>query len=78
MSAKNPTKEIFFFQHFEKKLVYILMSLTIDKDEFFELFNATFEITQKQMDELIELQSFEVVMVGDDKIIDEYFTDRKK
>lgn len=78
MSEKNPTNEIFYFQHFEKKLVYILMSLTIDKNEFFDLFNATFEITEKQMDELVELKGFEVVMVGDDKIIDEYFTDRKK
>lgn len=74
MSEKNPTKEIFFYKHWEKPIVYILMSLKIDKDEFSDLFPETTEITEQQMDELIELKNCGVVMVGDDKVIDEHFT----
>lgn len=74
MSKKNPTREIFYYKHSEKPLVYILMSLTIDKEEFNELFNQTIEITETELDELVELKHYKVVMVGDDKIIDEHFT----
>ncbi len=78
MSKKNPDREIYFFKHDHRPLVYILMSLHINKDEFFELFPGAQEITQAQLDELVELKDYEVVMVGDDHVIDEYFTDRKE
>ncbi len=76
MSKKNPDREIYFFKHDTRPLVYILMSLNIDKDAFYELFPGAQEISQAQLDELVELNNFEIVMVGDDHIIDEYFTDK--
>lgn len=75
MKEKNPNKEIFFYKHWNSKLVYILMSHQISKLEFDDLFPETTEITQAELDELVELNDYKVVMVGDDKIIDEHFTD---
>lgn len=75
MSQKNPTKEIFYFKHLQKPLAYILMSLKIDREEFNELFPETNEISESELDELVELKNYKVVMVGDDKIIDEHFKD---
>lgn len=75
MSAKNPTEEIFFFMNTAKdsKLIYVYMSLQAGKEEFFEMFETTKEITQKQFDRLARMGG-EVVFVGDDHIIDKYFS----
>jgi uracil DNA glycosylase len=51
------------------------MSLKIDREEFNELFPETNEISEAELDELVELKNYKVVIVGDDKIIDEHFKD---
>lgn len=76
-SIKNPTREIFFFRHDKKKLVYVLMSLQIGKEEFFNMFPAAQEITEEDCDTLVLGSDFKVVYVGDDHIIDNYFTANK-
>lgn len=74
MSAKNPTREIFFFRHDKKPMVYVLMSLKIGKEEFYDMFEAAQEITEEESDLLVLQNNFEVVYVGDDNVIDKYFS----
>lgn len=74
MSAKNPTREIYFFKHNSKPMVYVLMSLKIGKDEFYEMFTHAEEITEETSDALVLHNNYEVVYVGDDDVIDKYFT----
>lgn len=74
MSAKNPTREIYFFKHDSKPMVYVLMSLKISKDDFYDMFEHAQEITEEESDLLVMHNKYEVVYVGDDDVIDKYFT----
>lgn len=77
MAEKNPTREIFFFKNDTRPIVYILLSLIMGKEEFYNMFAAAIEITEADADLLILEQNFEVVYVGDSAIIDQYFTKKE-
>lgn len=77
-SIKNPEREIFFFRHNKKKLCYVLMSLQIGKEEFYNLFPTAEEIKEEECDTLVLTNNFKVVYVGDDHIIDSYFSEKKR
>lgn len=78
MSAKNPNRDIYFFKNTESKLVYVLMSLEIDKDAFYEMFEYAMEITEDECDKYVLEHNYEVVYVGDAVVIDKYFAKEKK
>lgn len=77
MSEKNPTREIYFFKNDSRPIVYILLSLIMNKDEFYKMFPAAMEITEADADLLILEQNYEVVYVGDTDIIDTYFSKKE-
>lgn len=79
MSKDPKDREILFFKDPKKKLVFILMSFKIGMDEMFELFPNVDPISEEEADLLLASDlEWESVFVGDDKIIDQYFTDHKK
>lgn len=75
MSLKNPNRDIHFFKHDSKPIVYVLMSLEMSVDEFYEMFKAAQMITEDKSDLLVLHNNYEVVYIGDSHIIDTHFTE---
>ena len=69
----NPNREIYFFKNDSAPMVYVFMSLTMGKDEFYEMFEHAIEITEAEADQLIIHEDYKAVYVGDNHIIDKYF-----
>ena len=79
MSEDQKKREILFFKDPKRKLIFILMSFKVGMDEMFEMFPNVDPITEEEADEILAIdQEWETVFVGDDKIIDQYFSDHFK
>lgn len=73
MSDKNPNREIFFFKNDSAPMVYVFMSLHMDVNQFYEMFEHAVQITEDDADFLVLHNDYKVVYVGDNQIIDKYF-----
>ncbi len=85
LDSINKEREILFFKTVKPiinefrngHVLFILMSKKIDEEGFYRLFPHTEKVTKEEFDRLHEMPMYlEVVPVGDDEILDVYFTDR--